>query len=151
MTILVGCGPTPGSAGAVNRPDKILGSLTVGAQSLQFYVDFGADSAVLGFSTANQAGQPRYFPMYCSTYRGLPAVTLDVFLSEDQQKMWVLSSWKGYETLAYHRIGSDRCTTRYGENAYFTTPTPPSIGGGGKPPAMDPSQVKKVLTITYPK
>ena len=127
-----------------------IGSMQVGARSVQFYVHYGYDNAVLGFSVASQAGRPRYFPMYCSTYRGMPPVTLDVFLSDTQEEMWVLSSWSGYETLAYYRVGSDRCMTGYGENSYSDTPTPESIGGGSKHfPDMGPARAKRTATITY--
>jgi hypothetical protein len=129
-----------------------IGSMQVGAHSVQFHVHYGYDSAVLGFSVDSHAGRPRYFPMYCSTYRGMPPVTLDVFLSDTQEEMWVLSSWSGYETLAYYRVGSDRCTTGYGENSYFDTPTLQSIGGSSKRfPEMEPARVKKIATITYAK
>ena len=132
-------------------PDMILDSLQTGANRIQFYIDYEPDSAVLGFVVKDQTERPRYFPIYCSTYRGLPPVELKVLLSEAEEKMWVLSSWQGYEVLAYYRLGSDRCTTCYGENTASDTPTPQSIGGGSKGfPDMDRAHVKSVLTIKYP-
>ena len=134
-------------------PDLImLDSLQTGANRIQFYIDYGPDSAVLGFVVKDQTGHPRYFPIYCSTYRGLPPVELKVLLSEAEEEMWVLSSWQGHEVLAYYRLGSDRCTTCYGENTASDTPTPQSFGGGGSKgfPDMDRAHVKSVLTIKYP-
>lgn len=131
-------------------PDKVIGSVQAGASNIQFYVDYGPDSAVLGFFTKDATGSPRYFPMHCSTSRDLPTVTLDVFLSDNQQEMWVQSSWQGRGVLAYHRVGSNQCLTEYGDNVSFNTPTPPGIGGGNKTfPNMDPAHSKKVLTITH--
>jgi hypothetical protein len=133
-------------------PATILDSLQAGSNTIQFYIDYGPDSAVLGFFVKDQAGCPRYFPMYCSTYRGVPPVELNVFLSDAKEEMWVQSSWEGYKTLAYYRVGSDRCVTRYGENAAVDTPTPPGFGGGGtiRLPDMDPAHAKNVLIIKHP-
>ena len=135
---------------ANKKPDVVLESVEIGSRSVQFYIDFGADSAVLGFSVESSSGQQRYFPMYGSTYRGLPAVTLDVFVSDSKEEMWVHSSWSGYEILAYHRMGTDRCITRFGEIHSFDKPTPESLGGGARPfPEMDIKKVSKVATLNY--
>lgn len=149
-----GCGSGSGQVGgapaAKEKPDVLLESVQIGTRSAQFYVDFDADSAVLGFSVENDSGQQRYFPMYGSTYRGLPSVTLDVFVSDSQEEMWVHSSWSGYKILAYHRMGTDRCMTRYGEITSFDKPTPESLGGGTRRfPEMDIEKVSKVATLTY--
>ncbi len=139
-----------GAPAANEKPDIVLESVRIGARSVQFYVDFGSDSAVLGFSVENDSRQQRYFPMYGSTYRGLPSVTLDVFVSDSQEEMWVHSSWFGYEILAYHRMGTDLCTTRYGEITSFDRPTPESLGGGARNfPEMDIEKVSRVATLTY--
>jgi hypothetical protein len=128
----------------------VLGTVQIGTHRLQFYVDFGPDSAVLGFAAEGGPGGRRYFPLYGSTYRGLPSVTLDVFASKSGEEVWVRSSWPGYETLAHHRLGTDRCTTRYGEVASFGEPTPASFGGGtGSFPAMDAAAVSHVATLGY--
>ncbi len=141
------------SGGWPNEPLNVpLGSVQVGADAVQFYVDFASDTAVLGFSTKDQAGRPRYFPMRGLPSRDMPAVTLDVFLS-DTNEMWVLSSWPGEKVLAYYQAGSDRCLTHFGDNAFVQTPTPEnSFGGGGERdwPVMNPARVKKVATIVYP-
>lgn len=119
---------------------------------MQFYVDFGRDSAVLGFSTKNAEGQQRFFPIYGSTYRGLPAVTLSIFASVSNEEMWVCSSWPGYKVLAYHRINTDRCMTKYGEIASFDKSTPDRLGGGTSHlPEMDVEKVIKIATFTYDK
>lgn len=136
---------------AANRtPDIVLGSVQVGSRLVRFYIDFGTDSAVLGFSVESPAGQQRYFPMYGSTYRGIPAVTLDVFVSDSREEMWVYSSWPGYEILAYHVMDTDQCITQYGEIPSFDRATPERFGGGaGHFPEMDIEKVTKVATVEF--
>ena len=104
-------GQAGGACTANKKPDIVLGSVQIDTRSAQFYIDFGEDSAILGFSVENKSGQTLYFPMYDSTYLELPSVTLDVFVSDSKEEMWVHSSWAGYETLAYHHMGTDRCIT----------------------------------------
>jgi hypothetical protein len=118
---------------------------------VQFYIHFGVDSAVLGFSVENDSGQQRYFPMFGSTYRDIPPVTLNIFVSDSQNEMWVFSSWSGYETLAYHRMGTDRSMTQYGEIGSFAKPTPEMLGGTGTKlfPKMDIEKLSKIATLKY--
>jgi hypothetical protein len=135
---------------AEKKPDVVLESIRIGSRSVQFYIDFGTDSAVLGFSVGSSSGQPCYFPMYGSTYRGIPAVTLDVFVSDSQEEMWVHSSWLGYETLAYYFVGTDRCVTPYGEMHSSSRPAPEILrGGAGRFPEMDIKKVANVATFKY--
>lgn len=150
------CVSESGQAGGANtakkKPDIVLGAVQIDTRSVQFYVDFGGDSAILGFSVEYNAGQPLYFPIYGSTYRGLPSVTLDVYVSDSKEEMWVHSSWAGYETLAYHRMGSDRCITQYGDIAASDKPTPESLRGGTRRfPERDIENVSKVATLKFDK
>jgi len=141
---------TGGEPATNENPTVLLESVQIGKRFVQFYVDFTVDSAVLGFSVENGSGQQQYFPMYASTYRGLPSVTLNIFVSDSQEEMWVHSSWAGYEILAYHRMDTDRCITRYGEITSFDKPTPESLGGGTKRfPEMHNEKVSKVATLKY--
>ena len=57
------------------------------SRNLAYWVCTGIFCAVLGFSVDNASGKQRYFPMYGSTYRGLPAVTLEVFVSSLRKKL----------------------------------------------------------------
>jgi hypothetical protein len=126
-----------------------LGEVRVGNETLSFYVAYGHDSAILGFSASTGAGPVRYFPMYGSTDRGIPSVVLEVFASEAQDQIWVCSSWKDDHILAYHRVGSETAQTGWGELKFFDTPTPDSIGGGPLPfPALPKTAVKKA-TYNY--
>ncbi len=135
---------------ANEKPDVVLGAARVGTRSVQFYVDFGSDSAILGFAVQGDSRGRRYFPMYGSTYRGLPPVTLEVFVSDTQEEMWVRSSWPGYGILAWHRMGTDRCMTRYGEIASSDRPAPESLRGGTAHfPEMDMGRVTRAATLLY--
>jgi hypothetical protein len=154
LAVQAGCGSESGQSNGApvtnEKPDVVLESVKIGTRSAQFYVDFGSDSAILGFSVENGSGQQQYFPIYGSTYRGLPSVMLDLFVSDSQEEMWVHSTWSGYEILAYYRMGTDRCMTRYGEITSFDKPTPESLGGGtSRFPEMDIEKVSKVATLKY--
>ena len=128
---------------------EVLESVQVGASTVEFYVDYGSDSAVLGFAVHDDAGHGRYFPMYGSTYRGLPPVTLDVYATDSGEEMWVRTTWTGYEVLAYHRMGSDRSITRYGEMTSSETPTPTRLSGVTREiPEMDEERASRVASIT---
>jgi len=151
--VLTCLGPTLFFAAQVyherNCPEELLGSVQVGAQTVEFYVDFGSDTAVLGFSVKDGTGRSRYCPFEGSSYRGLPPMTLDVFVS-DPDEMWVVESGAGL-ALAYYRIGSCRYMTRYGLHTPIDRPMPDGLGGGsGEFPDMDTGRVRKALTITYP-
>lgn len=128
------------------------GTVTVGGHVHTFYFELGADSAVLGFSVAGTDDQRRYFPLYASTYRGLPAGVLTVFTSPEEDAMWIASPWPGYEVLGYCRPGTNTCLTRHGVIHALSTPTPDVLGGTSEPiPALDRDQAKMVATLTIPK
>ena len=149
--IAFGCGGcTDENAAPRESVEILLQAVEVGEHTAQFYVGFGPDTAVLGFSVPNEAAQDRYFPFYGSTYAGIPPVTLEIFVSHAENEMWINSSWSGYEVLAYHRFGTDRCITSYGEIGSFEESMPQYIGGESKDfPPMDNTQISKVATIEY--
>ena len=153
-------GPVANAPPATAQSLDTLKTVKIGEQSISLYVDYGTDSAVLGFSTRSDSVTPgdaidtdssesvQYFPLYASTYRGLPAVVLDVFVSKAEDEMWIRSSWVGYETLAHYRLGSGSATTRYGNVAAINTPTPVVLSGSPIAFAkMDENAVTKVATI----
>ncbi len=148
-SLLVGC-----RCGAVEEsPDDgltVVETLRIGASSVEIYVAYGPDSAVLGFSK-DDGRRIGYCPMYGSTYRGLPAVTLELFVSKDQAQMWIQSSWLGQKVLAYHRFETDTCLTSYGEKSFYAAPMPRQLSGGNDAfPPMDPASVTKVRTTKLP-
>jgi hypothetical protein len=124
--------------------------MEVCGHALGIYVDFGADSAVLGLLASDDPDRPRYFPMYASTYRGLPEFELDVLVSEDCTGMWVTSTWPGYECLAFHVPGSNECVTRYGQIASFDAPTPARLSGTPIPfPKMTPRELNRITSLHH--
>ena len=132
--VLTSCDSTSDQVVNENKNvDVVLGSVQIGKHAIQFYIAYGEDSAILGFSVSNGSEQERYFPIYASTYRGIPSVVLDVFVSKSQEEMWVRSSWSGNEILAYHRVGADVSITQYGEVTFLDKPMPEFLSGGGVP------------------
>jgi hypothetical protein len=126
-----------------------LGQVRVGKETLSFYVAYGYDSAILGFSVSAGVGPDRYFPIYGSTDRGIPSVVLEIFASEGEDEIWVCSSWKDSRILAYRRVGSETAQTGWRELRFFDSPAPDSIGGGPLPFPALPKTVVKKATYTY--
>ena len=121
-----------------------LDSMKLGDRTVGFYVNYSYDDAVLGFSLPDENGRQRYYPMYGSTYRGMPDVTLEVFASPDDQQMWVTSSWGGtYDVIGYYGEGDDRSIEA------FDKPTPESFGNGTPFPDLDRATARKVLTVDF--
>jgi hypothetical protein len=121
-----------------------LGEVRVGQEALSFYVAYGYDSAILGFSVSTGVGPVRYFPIYGSTDRGIPSGLIEVFASEGEDEVWVCTSWTPDAVLAYHRVGSDTTQSGWGVLKFFDTPMPESIGGGPLPyPALPKTALKK--------
>jgi hypothetical protein len=132
---------------AVEKIDTTaLGEVRVGKELVVFYVALGFDSAVLGFSVSPGAGPVRYFPIYASTDRGIPSVVLEVFASSSEEEMWVRSSWKDNETLAYHRIGTENTLAAWGEMKFIERPMPDYLSGGPLPfPELPTAVVRKAI------
>ena len=128
----------------------VLGQVRIGNEATEFYIAYGADEAILGFSVPGSAGGVRYFPMYASTYRGIPPVVLDIFASKAEDEMWVRSSWPSTEVLAYHRIGADSAITGFGNVTFLKEPMPPYLSGGPIPfPEMTAGNVLKKATFKH--
>ncbi len=133
-----------------NGSDGKLGTLRVGERSVVFYIAYAPDAAVLGFAVEDKAGTKQYFPVYGSTYRGLPAGRFDVYLSQDETQMWLRSNWLGNETLAYHKLGTSTCLTGYGEVQAMKKKMPDHLSGGAvRVPTIDMARAKRVLTMTH--
>jgi hypothetical protein len=142
-----------GGARGGAAPDVILGSVEAKGHKVEFYIDYEWDSAVLGFAVHDQPGIPPYFPMWSSTYRAIEPVTLTIFLWDNEEEMWIQSSWRdGTFPLAYYRFGDGVTVTATGTVPAFSVPTPDMFGGGADDiPPMDPARVKKVLTLVHTK
>lgn len=131
-------------------PYAVLDVVEIGPSSLELYVHYTNDAAVLGFAIADAAGARRYCPMYGSNYRGIPSVTIDLYTTETEEEVWVQSSWQGYESLAFYQVGSGTCHTRYGDNPLVNSPTPGSLGSGSSTiPTLDPSNTHRLMSLTH--
>jgi len=129
---------------------EVLDAVAIGAHSMEFYVHYTLDAAILGFAITDGAGVRQYCPMYGSTYRGLPAVSLEIHASESREEVWVTSTWKGYESLAYHRFGSGSCITGYGDQLLLSTPNPGSLSSSSATmPPLDPATTTVLGTLDH--
>jgi hypothetical protein len=127
-----------------------LGEVRIGQEVTALYIAYGIDSAVLGFSTSTDAGPIRYFPIYASTYRGIPPVMLDVYASKSEEEMWIRSSWPDNAILAYHRVGADTAKTQWGEMKSIKLPMPDHLSGGALPfPGLVLGSVVKKATFNH--
>ena len=119
--------------------------------SIKFLIAYSGDSAILEFSVAKSGGRERYVPLFGSTYRGIPAVTLKVIVSKLKDEMWVQSSWPDSAVLAYYRLGADTATTPFGTMGLLDTPFPKFLSGGPEGfPQFDPSNVWTLVSFYYP-
>ncbi len=142
LVFLVSCGCRSGcdrshARGGAGQADTMertsLGEVRVGNELVGLYIAYGFDSAILGFAVSIGAEPVRYFPIYASTDRGVPSVTLEVLASKSEGEMWVRSSWKDNEILAYHRVGTETAITGWGEVKFIEEPMPDQLSGGPLP------------------
>lgn len=128
-----------------------LGSVQVDDVSVKFLIAYSDDSALLVFSVAKSGGREKYVPMFGSTYRGIPEITLNVIVSKFRDQLWVQSSWPDSEILAYYRLGADTATTTFGTRELLDTPFPKFLSGGPVGfPQFDPNGVRTLATFYYP-
>lgn len=127
-----------------DRAERVLGSVQVDAHAIKLLITYGGDAAVLAFSVTDGGGPEKYGPMFASTYRGMPSVSLDIFVSKAGDAVWIQSSWPGSEVLAYHRLGSNEAVTPFGKKDLLDTPFPSVLSGGPVAfPEFDPRDVAK--------
>jgi hypothetical protein len=139
-----------GSEPATNADTTTLGEVRVGKELARLYIAYAPDAAVLGLAISSDAGPTRYFPMFASTYRGVPAVVLEVFASKGEDELWIRSSWPDNELLAYHRIGSETAITQWGEMHSIKKPMPDFLSGGAPHfPALVRDNVVKKATFKH--
>ena len=121
-------------------PDVLLESIQVGGRTAQFYIDYSRDFAVFGYFVEDDTGRPRYFPLDGSSFRGLRRKTVEVFLSDTQEEMWVQV---GTRATHYFHASND-FITKHGRDV----PTPSgSFSTSGSGPPLSP-EAKKVLSFT---
>lgn len=158
LVFLVACAPeNPPTAPSSNSQTSsgtiqllTLKTFDVADRSFDLYLDEHQDSATLGISTIGKDGQPKHMPLYISTYRGIPEVTLKV-IAGDGAGMWITSDWDGHEVLGFHRVGEETAITQYGEQPFIDSPTPSMlVGGEGAPPAIPNSGAEEVVSFHRP-
>lgn len=126
---------------------QILGSVQVDQTPVTFLIAYSADAAILEMALP-LGGADRYAPLFASTYRGIPAVGLDVYVSDAKDEIWVRSSWPDAQVLAYHHLGSDTAITPFGQMALLHSPFPDTLNGGPIAfPQMDPQRTQKAASF----
>lgn len=145
----------PAASQTVVADDQVelkLGSVQVAQYAVAFQIAYRGDAAILGFSVSDGEKPQKYAPMFASTYRGIPTVDLDVFVSKSEDAIWVRSSWPDSEMLAYHRLGTPTATTQYGEKELLDVPVPDVLSGGPVPfPEFDLRKVFKKASFYHRK
>lgn len=133
------------------RTVRDLGSVQVDDLPVKLLIAYSGDSALLVFSVAMGGGPERYVPMFGSTYRGIPAVTLNVIVSKSRDQLWIQSSWPDSAILAHYRLGADTAITPFGAMGLLDTPFPEVLSGApeGFPP-FDPNAVWTLASFYYP-
>jgi len=151
---LAGLSPGLAAGQAVIEGDRSvrdLGSVQVDDASVRLLIAYSGDSALLELAVAKSGGPERYIPMFGSTYRGIPSVTLNVIVSKSKDQLWVQSSWPDSTVLAYYRLGADTATTPFGTMGLLDTPFPKLLSGGPQGfPQFDPSGVWTLASFYHP-
>jgi hypothetical protein len=151
---LAGISPNLAAGQAVIEGDRTvrdLGSVQVDDVSVKLLIAYSGDSALLEFSVAKSGGRERYVPMFGSTYRGIPAVTLNVIVSKFKDQLWVQSSWPDNAVLAYYRLGANTATTPFGTMGLLDTPFPEVLSGGPEGfPQFDSNGGSTLASFYYP-
>jgi hypothetical protein len=130
---------------------QTLGQVGVGSHKIGVLVSYSGDTAFLVMSVEDAQGKVGYAPLYASTYRGVPAVDLDILASAAGDAVWVNSSWAGSETVAYLKLGATTVLTPFGEMALLQSPEPTALSGGPSAfPAIDPDDVTRRATFYLP-
>ncbi|HEX7509324.1 MAG TPA: hypothetical protein VF550_21305 [Polyangia bacterium] len=64
--------------------------------------------------------------------------------------MWVRSSWRDNEILAYHRVGAETAIAEWGEMKFIEEPMPDFLSGGPLPfPVLTMENVVKKATFKH--
>jgi hypothetical protein len=133
-----------------DAPTVSLGSVQVDTYAIGLLIAYAGDAAVLTASVTHGDAPVKYVPLFASTYRGIPLVTLDVLVSQSKDAIWVQSSWPDNRVLAYYRLGAPKAITPFGDMALLDTPMPQVLSGGPVPfPAIDPLTVVKKASFYY--
>ena len=122
-------------------PDILLDSVQVGDKTARFYIDYSRDCAVFGYFVEDDTGAPRYFVVSGSTFRGLHRKTVEVFLSETGEEMWVRVNPPPEG--GYFRA-DESFIAKYG----YDTPTPTSSYMHGSQHPGLPPEAKKAISFT---
>jgi hypothetical protein len=152
VCVILALGQPAGSEAVTNDESDmiVLGAVQVDDTSLGLLISYSDDAALLELAISAGDDPAKYVPLFASTYRGIPSVTLDVFVSKTKDAIWVTSSWPDSPVLVYHRLGTDTAITPFGEMAVLDSPMPQVLSGGPMPfPDAGPAVATKVASFYY--
>lgn len=126
-----------------------IGTVQIDKTTIGLLIAYRPDSAILQLSIREGEGLIRYLPLLVSTHRGLPVIDIDLYASEDDQVVWVLSSLPDQPVLAHYRLGADTGQTSFGKASLSETAFPEFLSGGPLPyPVFDPQKLS-IRTTFY--
>ena len=119
-----------GLLGVIEPNHVVLGKTVLNKTTLEVYASYDYDCAVLGITVLTPDSEPRYLPLYGSTYRGLPPLKVDLHVSDDRDGLWVFVTWDGQpeELLEYFPLDNDGSPKLAPPDSSFSEPIPSSFG-----------------------
>jgi len=143
--------PNVGLLGVANPNHIVLGATSVKQTNLEFYARYEYDIAVLGIAVHTTTGVPRYLPLYGSSYRGMPPIKIDAYLSKNHDGLWIEVLWAGRtaKPLAYFPLADDGTPQLAPQDTYHSPPIPPSIGSYDYPARDREPNATNVLSVQH--
>ncbi len=124
-----------GLLGVIDPNHVVLGTTSLNETTLEVYASYDYDCAVLGITVSTPNTEPRYLPLYGSTYRGLPPLKANLYVSDNRDGLWVFVAWDGRpeEQLEYFPLDNDGSPKLTPPDSYSSEPIPSSFGSYRSP------------------
>ena len=151
MTRLVYLPSEVGLLGAVKPNHVTLGETNVKQTRFEVYASYDYDCAVLGLALPTPNKETRYLPLYGSTYRGLPPLKADLYVSDNEDGLWIEVSWKGQpaQLLEYFPLDSDGSPELAPGDSFSSQPIPTSFSGYSNPSRPRDSDAINILSVRH--
>ena len=136
----------------VTDPNHVsLGKTSLSETTLKVYASYDYDCAVLGIAVLTPDAEPRYLPLYGSTYRGLPSLKADLYVSDNRDGLWVFVAWDGQPAglLEYFPLNDDGSPRLAPRDSYFSEPIPSSFGSYSNPAREHDPNASIVLSVQH--
>jgi hypothetical protein len=141
----------PAAAQTVTADVVPIGAVQVGNHEASLVIAYAEDAAILMLAVEGVGGTTGFIPLFASTYRGIPTVTVDILATRAGDAVWVQSSLAANEVLAFYRFDESTAVTGFGTLDLLSAPLPQTLSGGvGAFPAFDPQAVQKLASFYFP-